>query len=329
MSIIKRKKQDKFFIMDNAAVQTHLASLNAIGLLSYLTSLPSDWQIFKTQLYNKFSRKTVDAGWKELIDKKYVAGFSCYIDRKKQYFYIAADTQLEQAEYDEFVKETFYEEYEKEKFIPKNLQIIKDNQFQILFDFKAAIKELEESKVEETVDNPSDVQNVHHLKNENSSDVHLVQHLEYSTSSTVLDVQIQRNNIQSTKEQINSNKEIKDVNNHLSVNINSESLSEENSSNSKSYKLRGYSYDDEDFEEVSNLILDSLYMKYAAGAFDKEQWFYIARQLILDMQKARIKTSDLYAYIEACVKTITQRRKYKLGVEKPKIPAGVYNWLEV
>lgn len=320
MSIIKRKKQDKFFIMDNAAVQTHLTSLNAIGLLSYITSLPSDWQLVKTNLYNKFTRKSVDSAWKELIEKKYVAGFSAYVDRKKQYFYIASDIQLTQEEYDEFVKESFYEEYEKDEFIPKNLQIIKDNQFAINFDFKKAITDLENEKAAKSVDNPSVVQNVQHLKNDNLSDVRLVQYSEYSTTSTVLKEQIQSNNIQSTKNKINKDKEIKDVN------INTQLSSENNFS--KSYKLRGYSSDDEDFVEVCNLILDSLYAKYAAGIFDKEQWFYIARQLIMDMQKAKVKTSDLYAYIETCIKTIIQRRKYKLGVEKPNVSPSIYNWLE-
>lgn len=111
MSIVKRKKQDKFFIMDNSAVQTHLANINSIGLLSYITSLPTDWQLVKTNLYNKFTRKTVDSAWRELIEKKYIAGFSCYINRKKQYFYLASDEQLKQTEYDEFVEETFFEEY--------------------------------------------------------------------------------------------------------------------------------------------------------------------------------------------------------------------------
>ena len=50
MSIIKRKKQDKFFIMSNHATQQNLTSLNAIGLLAYIKSLPEDWTLYKRNL---------------------------------------------------------------------------------------------------------------------------------------------------------------------------------------------------------------------------------------------------------------------------------------
>ncbi len=314
MSIIKRKKQDKFFIMDNAAVQTHLANLNSIGLLAYITSLPADWQIYKTQLYNKFSRKTVDSAWKELIEKKYVAGFSCYIDRKKQYFYIAADTELNQKEYDEFVESTFYEEYEKDKFVPKNLQIIKDNQFVIGFDFKSAIKQLES----QIVDNTGVVQNVQHLKNNNFGDVPEVQHSEYSSLSTVPDVQIQSTYTQSTKEQINSNKET------LDVNISSNNYDEKTSSNYK--KLRSYRYDDEDFDNVADMIFENLFYKYNDGIFDKEQWYHITRQLKFEFKRDKVIVSDLYRYLESIIKTVCNRRNIKTGRAKRETP--IYNWLD-
>ena len=323
MSIVKRKKQDKFFIMDNAAVQNHLTSLNAIGLLAYITSLPADWQLYKTNLYNKFSRKTVDSAWKELIEKRYVAGFSAYVDRKKQYFYIASDEQLTQNEYDEFVQETFYEEYEKDKFIPKNLQIIKDNQFEILFDFKAAILHLEKSikseNIAENVDIPSVVPIVQHLKNDDFSDVRLVQHSEYSTSSTVLNEHIQINNIQSTKEQINNEKET------LDVNIDSSKLFDKNSFEYK--KLRSYRFDDEDFDSLANVIFENLFYKYNQGIFDKKQWEHVCSQIKFEYKRDKVVTGDLYRYLESTIKTICSRRKQKLGIEKKEVP--FYNWLDV
>ena len=300
MTIIKRKKQDKFFIMNNSAVQTHLTSLNSIGLLSYITSLPSDWQIYKTQLYSKFSRKTVDSAWKELIEKKYIAGFSCYVDRKKQYYYIASDEELTDSEYNEFVKETFFEIFEEKKFIAKNLQMIKDNQFEITFNFKEEAEKLESSSV---------VPNGQHLKNEDLSDVRLVQYLENSSTSTVLDEHIQSNYIQSTKKQINNEKENKYV-------------------NIENFKLRSYKFDDKDFDEIADKIFNSLFAKHNEGLFDKKQWSHICVQIKKEFKSNKVVTSDLYIYLETIIKTICSRRKKKLGLETPQVPASLWNWLE-
>lgn len=84
MSIIKRKKQDKFFIMSNHATQKELTSLSSIGLLAYIKSLPENFVLYKTFLQKKFTRRTVDNAWLELVQKNYIAGFSCYVDRKKR-----------------------------------------------------------------------------------------------------------------------------------------------------------------------------------------------------------------------------------------------------
>jgi hypothetical protein len=169
MSIIKRKKQDKFFIMSNQAAQSDLNSLASIGLLAYIISLPDDFKLYKTYLQRKFTRRTVDGAFKELTEKGYIAGFSAYINRKKQYFYIASDEPLNVKEYNIFVHETYYEQLAKTGETPKNLQPINDNAFEILIDFTAA-------------------------QNVQQTDVRSVQYKEYSTISTVQDVQLQINN---------------------------------------------------------------------------------------------------------------------------------------
>ena len=161
MSIIKRKKQEKFFMMSNDATQNDLENLSSIGLLAYIISLPADFKLYKTYLQNKFTRRTVDGAFKELTIKKYIAGFSAYVNRKKQYFYIASDEKLTDKDFNIFVHECFYETLETTGHVPKNLQIINDNQFKILIDF-------------------SNVQNVQYKK--------------YSTSSTEPNAQIQINN---------------------------------------------------------------------------------------------------------------------------------------
>lgn len=293
MSIIKRKKQDKFFIMNNKAVQEDLTSLSSIGLLSYIISLPSDFKLYKTYLQKKFTRRTVDGAFKELVEKKYIAGFSAYVDRKKQYYYIASDEPLNQEEYNNFISETINEIEEDLKLTPKNLQPIADNQFNIF---------------EKTRENPvisSDVQSVQHS---NSTNAHFVQHKEYSTLSAVPNEQVQINTNKVPNNKINNNKE------NNTVNI-----------------LKGYKYNDENFRETSRLILDSLYVKYNEGIFTKEEWTSIGNKLIFEMIRNKLVCSDLYAYIESSIKTICSRRKKKLGIE-PKItaktPVNFYNWLE-
>lgn len=169
MSIIKRKKQNQFFIMSNDAAQNDLENLASIGLLAYIISLPVDFKLHKTYLQNKFTRRTVDGAFKELTIKKYIAGYSAYINRKKQYFYIASDEKLTEKDFNIFVHETFYETLQTTGHTPKNLQVINDNQFEILIDF-------------------SNVQNVH------NSNVQNVQYNMYSTTSTEPNAQIQINN---------------------------------------------------------------------------------------------------------------------------------------
>ena len=166
MTIIKRKKQDKFFMMSNKAAQTDLNNLSSIGLLAYIISLPEDFKLYKTYLQRKFTRRTVDGAFKELTQKGYIAGFSAYINRKKQYFYIASDEALNIKDFNIFVHDTFYEQLAETGYTPKNLQPIKDNIFEILVNF-------------------SDVQNEH------NSNVHSVQYNMYSTSSTEQNEQVQ------------------------------------------------------------------------------------------------------------------------------------------
>lgn len=194
MSIIKRKKQNQFFIMSNHAAQKELTSLSSIGLLAYIISLPEDFRLYKTYLQKKFTRRTVDSSFKELVEKRYIGGFSCYINRKKEYFYIASDEQLTQDEFNDFVEETYSDIVNEREITPKSFGPINDNQFVIPPKF-------------------TNVQNVQH------SNVHDVQYKKYSTTGTVPNVPIQS---ETNKDilQKHTNKDIKDVNNeHLYIDV--------------------------------------------------------------------------------------------------------------
>lgn len=75
--IIKAKTNDPFTIIPNKTIQDKNLSLKAKGLLTILLSLPEDWQIYKTNLY-QFSQDGRDAtigAFNELVDKKYILKF--------------------------------------------------------------------------------------------------------------------------------------------------------------------------------------------------------------------------------------------------------------
>lgn len=108
-TVIKRRHTAQYAQIHNNPLQNDLVDLRAIGLLSYLMSLPSDWKIYKTQLYKKFSRKNIDAAWKELATKNYIIGFNCYIDGKKKSFYSVSDIPFIPEEFSGFIREVILE----------------------------------------------------------------------------------------------------------------------------------------------------------------------------------------------------------------------------
>lgn len=65
-------------------------SLQAIGLLCNLQSYPEDWEIHKTELYNRYEkngRRQVQNAWNELVDSNYIVQFKVYNGNKLDYFY--------------------------------------------------------------------------------------------------------------------------------------------------------------------------------------------------------------------------------------------------
>lgn len=65
-------------------------SLQAIGLLAHIQSLPDTWTINKTELYKRFSkngRRSVQNAWNELIENNYVLQFRKRAGKKFDYTY--------------------------------------------------------------------------------------------------------------------------------------------------------------------------------------------------------------------------------------------------
>lgn len=71
--IIKSKHAGNYTVLSNEIFNSGLC-LEAIGLLSYFLSLPSDWVIYKTQLHAQLNigREKLDRVFKELQEKGYV-----------------------------------------------------------------------------------------------------------------------------------------------------------------------------------------------------------------------------------------------------------------
>jgi hypothetical protein len=71
--IIKSKHAGNYTILPNEVFEQQL-SMEAIGLLSYFLSLPSDWVIYKSQLHSQLNigREKLDRMFKELQEKGYV-----------------------------------------------------------------------------------------------------------------------------------------------------------------------------------------------------------------------------------------------------------------
>lgn len=73
MAIIKSKHASNYTVIPNELFKQGL-SIEAIGLLTYLISLPHDWVIYKTKLHEQLNigRDKLDRVFKELQTKGYV-----------------------------------------------------------------------------------------------------------------------------------------------------------------------------------------------------------------------------------------------------------------
>lgn len=89
---IKKFKKNKGYesLSRDMLQDTENLSLQAIGLLSYLTSLPEGWQIHKTELYRKFNKngkKSVSSAWNNLVESGYIIQFKIRNGKKFDYKY--------------------------------------------------------------------------------------------------------------------------------------------------------------------------------------------------------------------------------------------------
>lgn len=72
-------------------------SLQAIGLLCNLQSYPENWEIHKTELYNRYEkngRRQIQNAWNELVDANYIVQFKIYDGNKLDYYYYFSTEEI-------------------------------------------------------------------------------------------------------------------------------------------------------------------------------------------------------------------------------------------
>lgn len=145
-SIQVDRKAKGFTQIYNTPIQNDLNDLAAIGLLTYIISLPDDWKLYKTKLHQQFSRRTVESAWTKLLEKNYALDISFYVQGKKGKvnFYRVSDKAYTQDDFTYFLRNAI-ETYNTEGFNVNLSTVETKNSFDLP-------KEI------------YDVQNVHHKK---------------------------------------------------------------------------------------------------------------------------------------------------------------------
>lgn len=72
-------------------------SLQAIGLLCNLQSYPENWEIHKTELYNRYEkngRRQIQNAWNELVDARYIVQFKMHDRNRIDYQYYFSVTPI-------------------------------------------------------------------------------------------------------------------------------------------------------------------------------------------------------------------------------------------
>ncbi len=88
---VKNYSKDKGYeIIPRDFLQDEELSLQAIGLLSNLQSYPEDWELNKTEVYNRYKknkRTSVANAWEELVEEKYIVQLRRRNGKKWDYIY--------------------------------------------------------------------------------------------------------------------------------------------------------------------------------------------------------------------------------------------------
>jgi hypothetical protein len=89
MAIYKSKHVGNYTVIPNSILQNNNLTLEAIGLLCHLLSLPPDWVVYKSQLSErlKIGRERFNRIFKELTDNGYIISIRKVSEDTKQFDY--------------------------------------------------------------------------------------------------------------------------------------------------------------------------------------------------------------------------------------------------
>lgn len=125
--VIKRAvKEVKYAQIDNDLINNRELSFKALGIITYILSKPTDWEVYISDLCrDKDGEKSVRAGLKELIEKKYMQRYRVYdMETGKVHHWetLVSETPFADEELISSVKEKYLKDSEG-KIINKKIKI--------------------------------------------------------------------------------------------------------------------------------------------------------------------------------------------------------------
>lgn len=319
------RKKTGFTQVYNKPIQDDLKDLGAIGLLTYLISLPDDWKIRKIQLHNTFSRRRVESAWQLLVEKGYAIDISFFVTGKKgrMYFYRVSD-----------------ESYTQEDFTSL---------------LRAVLNAVKESGQEVNLSSITTM-NAFDLPKE-ICDVQNVQYKKYSTKRT-------STNKQETKKDDTNKQETKDepkeeVSEDKEKNETPDVLSIDNYQDLEILEDEILKVQERKSKEAEQKFTDAcneLYSTFAIGRWSKKQWNIIVKKFVTETIESKrylnVPDSKISNYCRRAIEIIANNSDYKreshkmleewaklssqsVGKTVEKIieenkgnPYPFYNWLE-
>lgn len=279
-NITVNRKKSGFTQIYNEPVQNDLEGLQEIGLLTYLLSLPDDWQIRKTHLQSKFKRRSFDNAWKALVDKQYALDISFYAEgyQGRLYFYAISDEKYNQESLDIFVKNVV-------EHLKKQGLNIKPDTF----------------KINGNLDIPAFL-----------ITAQSVQYSGYSTQRTTTNKELQR----TINKEINTSDNIKIVNKELN-NSDTQDLKEpKQETKETSMQEVPVTNKQESISEIKNdfiNICNSFYLDFSLNHWTKKEWITLVNQYVTEIMETERYKEIKYRknYVYSSLQKITSHSELK------------------
>ena len=318
MTIVKRKKTSAYAQIDNHALQEGLQDLSAIGLLSYIMSLPSNWELHKTYLHKKFTRRTVDAAWKKLVEKKYVIGIVGWYEKKKTYMYQVSDVPFTEEEFKLFEEQTIHNLQLNGSEFHKPMAI-DGSPFQTNFQLHVAPKE--ESEVPQTA-----------KSTEKPSPSCTVQNEQYTLNSTnrASTKEITTNEVQTKKEKDLLSNILTIVNYQTPANNKVHSVPKKQKNENPIISAEEVKEQIEQKIKAKQIITDpnealklftnaanEYYSEFAIGRWNKKQWLNLISQFVSETltneRYLNVPYGKIKGYVYSSIRNMVDHHDYKHG----------------